>query len=110
MHVLIFIAGNILLMILIFFEQTIFSWVLKNINCFRNIQARFEQMDALSDDYFEVMSLKFLISEYERTKQDKQKYLLFMDSIKHTPDFVLKSQALNKHVKRLKHKESEIHK
>jgi len=28
-------------------------------------------MDAISDDYYNEMSLKFLISEFERTKNEK---------------------------------------
>mgnify|MGYP006893254841 FL=1 len=65
-------------------------------------------MDAISDDYYEVMSLKFLVSEFERTKEEKQKYLKYMDKSKHEENYIIRSQALNKHVKRLKHKEREI--
>jgi hypothetical protein len=65
-------------------------------------------MDAISDNYYEVMSLKFLVSEFERTKQEKQRYLLFIEEIKHDADFISKCQALNNHCRRLKHKEKEI--
>jgi len=30
-------------------------------------------MDAISDDYYNEISLKFLINEYERTKHEKQR-------------------------------------
>lgn len=63
-----FIAGNVVLMILMIFETTIFSWIVEHLDCFSSIQKRFEEMDAISDDYFDIISFNFLISEYERTK------------------------------------------
>lgn len=68
LHVLIFLAGNIILLFLIVFERAIVKYLVANFTCFKSIQRKFEQMDAISDDYYEVMSLKFLVSEYERTK------------------------------------------
>ena len=65
-------------------------------------------MDAISDDYYNEMNLKFLINEYERAKIEKQNYMIFINKRKHQSDFLVKLQSLNKHVKRLKHKEKEI--
>jgi len=48
-------------------------------------------MDAISDDYYDEMGLKFLISEYERAKQEKQKYLLYIDQIRNHKDFSVRS-------------------
>ena len=70
-HVIIFIVGNIGLMLILFFESTLITFFVKNFNCFKNYQKKFESMDAISDDYYEVLDLKFLVSEYERTKQEK---------------------------------------
>ena len=36
-------------------------------------------MEALSDDYYKEIEIDFLISEYERAKLEKQKYLLLLD-------------------------------
>ena len=63
-----------LLLLLTFFESTVFSWVVGKFSCFQNIQARFASMDALTDDYYEVMDLKFLLAEYERTKLERQRF------------------------------------
>ena len=65
-------------------------------------------MDAISDDYYNEMNLKFLVSEFERTKTEKRNYLLHIDKIKNERDFIFKSQTFSKHVKRLKYKEKEI--
>ena len=107
-HVLFFFASNALLLILMLFETTIFSWILSHITCFSNLQKKFETMEALSDDYLEVVSFKCLISEYERTKQERQRYLQYMESRKHQESFIIQSQALNGLIKRLKFKEQEI--
>ena len=48
-------------------------------------------MDAISDDYYNEMSIKFLISEFERTKNEKRNYMLHIDKIKHVKDFIYKS-------------------
>jgi len=36
-------------------------------------------MDAISDDYYNEMQLKFLISEYERGKLEKQRIVLELE-------------------------------
>lgn len=64
----IFIVGNIFLFVMLFFEQVVFSWILRNIKCFKNIDKAYQQMDAISDNYYNEMNLDFLVSEYERTK------------------------------------------
>jgi len=35
------------------------------------VQVKYADMDAISDDYYNEMQLKFLISEYERGKLEK---------------------------------------
>ena len=62
-------------------------------------------MQAISDDYYDQMHYKFLISEYERAKLEKQKFTLYIDRIKNDSQFFKRQGSLNKHVKRLKHKE-----
>ena len=71
LHVLLFVIGNCIILLLMVFETTIFSFLKDNLRCFKNLQTQFEQMDAISDDYYEEITLKFLVSEYERTKQEK---------------------------------------
>lgn len=104
MHVLIFIAGHLMLLLLIIFERTIFNFLVSNINCFKTINERFQKMEAISDDYYRVMDLPFLISEYERAKQERKRYQKIIEDEKHTHDFVIRAQALNRHVLRLKDK------
>lgn len=65
-------------------------------------------MQAISDDYYDQIHFKFLISEYERAKLEKQRYTLFIDQIKNDFDFPTKMGALNSQIKRLKHKEKQI--
>jgi hypothetical protein len=65
-------------------------------------------MEAISDDYYEEMNFKFLISEYERAKFEKQKYMIYIEKIKNDFDFSTKQSSLDQHVKRLKYKEKEI--
>ena len=48
-------------------------------------------MDAISDDYYNEMNLKFLINEYERAKIEKQNYMLYINKMKHQRDFLYKS-------------------
>jgi ABC-type uncharacterized transport system permease subunit len=71
LHVIVFIAGMTIMIMLILFERTIFNFMLHTCNCFASIQKKFEKMEAISDDYYELMSVKFLVSEYERAKQEK---------------------------------------
>jgi len=108
LHVIFFIVGNCLLILLSLFESTIFRGILNLVGCFTEIEEKFDSMSAISDDYYEVITLKFLISEYERAKQEKQKYLIYIEQNKNQKHFVIQSQALNKHIKRLKNKEKEI--
>lgn len=107
-HVLLFLAGGVILILLMIFESTILSLILSTFTCFKDLQKKFHDMEAISDDYYEVMTLKFLVSEFERTKQEKQRYLLHVESIRNDEDFMQKSQTLNKHIKRLKNKERDI--
>jgi len=36
------------------------------------MQKQFESMDAITDDYYDEINLKFLLNEYQRAKQDKK--------------------------------------
>ena len=65
-------------------------------------------MVAISDDYYNEMNLKFLVSEFERTKTEKQNLLLYIDKVKNSRDFIFKSQTFNQHIKRLNKKEKEM--
>lgn len=67
-HTILFGVGMLSIILLAIFERTIFSWITKNITCFISVRQTFLDMDAISDDYYEEITLKFLISEYERTK------------------------------------------
>ena len=61
-------------------------------------------MDAISDDYYEEIHLKFLIAEYERSQFEKQRVMLFMEKNKNRENFIRDSLALNNLIKRLKFK------
>ena len=73
----IFIIGNLSIMLILFFESTIFRWLKPKLDM--SLDQKFDKMEAISDDYYSIISLKFLLSEYERTKQEKQKYLQYID-------------------------------
>ena len=81
-HVFIFLLGNFIILMLAIFETTIFSYLTSTFSCFSNYRKKFEKMEAISDDYYEEIHFKFLISEYERTKFEKQKYLMYMERTK----------------------------
>jgi hypothetical protein len=100
--------GNFIILILVLFETTIFSYLISTFSCFQNIQDKFNKMEAISDDYYEEINFKFLISEYERAKFEKQKYMIYIEKIKNDFDYNTKSSSLDQHVKRLKYKEKEI--
>jgi hypothetical protein len=70
-HVLIFVIGNLIILILALFEHTIFSYLVSTVSCFSDMQEKFNKMEAISDDYYEEMNFKFLITEYERAKFEK---------------------------------------
>ena len=70
-HVLLFFLGTTMILVLLVFESTIFSWMLRNIKLLTNLQKKFEEMDAISDDYYDEINLKFIVTELERTKQEK---------------------------------------
>lgn len=65
-------------------------------------------MDAISDDYYNEISLKFLINEYERTKHDKQRIKGLQNKNQNRGDYEVTNQVFNKHLKRLDLKQKEI--
>jgi hypothetical protein len=54
------------------------------------------------------MNFKFLITEYERAKFEKQRYMLYIEKIKNNYDYGPKKVSLDHHILRLKLKEKEI--
>ena len=56
-------------------------------------------MEAISDDYYNEINLKFLIAEYERAKLDKQFCLQFLIETKINPDFKFDRPIYSKFVK-----------
>lgn len=70
-HILLFCSGFLVIFCLWMLQNTILKCSNKYCNCFTKIQKAFEKMDAISDDYYDEIHLKFLIAEYERAKMDK---------------------------------------
>lgn len=68
----IFFFGNVGILLCLLFEATIFRCLRQRCGCFRNMQKQFESMDAITDDYYDEINLKFLLNEYQRAKQDKK--------------------------------------
>jgi hypothetical protein len=87
-HMLIFLMGFLLVLILWIGESTIFLCLNKHCHCCRKYQKAFEKMDAISDDYYDEIHLKFLLAEYDRAKLDKQTCLQHMIESKGNPDFL----------------------
>ena len=56
-------------------------------------------MEAISDDYYNEINLKFLIAEYERAKLDKQSCLQFLIETKTNPTFADDRPVYSKFVK-----------
>ena len=63
-------------------------------------------MEAISDDYYNEINLKFLIAEYERAKLDKQSCLQFLIETKTNPTFADDRPVYSKFVKIMMIKES----
>lgn len=63
--------GNFIILLLALFEHTIFSYMVDTFGVLSNFKDKFDKMDALSDDYYQEMNFKFLITEYERAKFEK---------------------------------------
>ena len=85
-----FIVANAIFLLILLFEQTFISFFAKYFSCcmiFKKKDEQYSNMQAISDDYYDQIHFKFLISEYERTKLEKQRYTLYIDKIKNEEDF-----------------------
>lgn len=69
-HIILLLCGAVLVLVLQIFENTVF--VLLNKCCNRKMQQEFEKMEAISDDYYNEIYLKFLLAELARAKIDKK--------------------------------------
>lgn len=76
-HLLAFIAANCFLLSAIFFEVAFLKLGLRYCNCLCGICKKFrmhlDSLKALSDDYYDEISLKFLLDEHQRTKIESEK-------------------------------------
>ena len=90
MHCILFITAHFIIFLIIIFEHSFISFFSKYLNCCQSLQKKFENMQAISNDYYDEIHFKFLVSEYERAKIEKQKYALYMDKIKGDDDFLYK--------------------
>ena len=79
-HTLIFLIGNLLLICIIIYKKTIPSLSNRRCGCLR--RRHHDEIEAISDDYYEEISLKFLISEYQRAKLEKLMYLKYVEKYK----------------------------
>jgi hypothetical protein len=71
------------------FERTIFRFAVKKISLFKNIQTVYENMEAISDDYYDVASVIFIVNEYHRTIEDHQKFMKILNKMNNSPDSVI---------------------
>ena len=107
-HILIFLIGFIIFLILWIGESTIFVCLNKHCHCCRKYQKAFEKMEAISDDYYDEIHLKFLLAEYDRAKLDKQTCLQHMIESKGNPNFLELRPVYNHFVKTMIAKEKTI--
>lgn len=83
LHVLIFLVGNVAIILCVIFRKTMSSAVQKYLRnkclCFGKMKSVYDDTEALSDDYYDEIHLKFLIAEYQRCELDKALYTKFID-------------------------------
>jgi hypothetical protein len=86
-HVVFFFIANLSLILLIVFEEFFMHCLFSKLQRFKDLQKQFDEMDAVTDDYYDEMHLKYLLTEHVRTKVEKTKFkTLLSQSIKHIED------------------------
>lgn len=107
-HMLIFLMGFLLILLLWLCESTIFACLNERCRCCRKYQKAFEKMEAISDDYYDEIHLKFLLAEYDRAKLDKLTCLQHMIESKEEPGYLELRPLYNSFVKTMLAKEKTI--
>ena len=65
-HVIMFIVGNVLIFTLIIFKATVFRFLVGQVSCLDGLKDKYQDMEAVSSDYYKEIHLKTLIHEHER--------------------------------------------
>lgn len=73
-HIVLFTVVQVFVVFALIFEGTFIS-IIVNHCMSRNQKNKYEEMEALTDDFYEEISLSSLLGEYERTKQESHIYL-----------------------------------
>lgn len=73
-HVVLFIFANLIIVLLTIFESTVIKTIMSGFKKFKDIQKQFDEMEALTDDYYNEMHVNFLLNEYLRTKIERKTY------------------------------------
>jgi hypothetical protein len=107
-HMLIFLTGGLLVLLLWLCESTIFLCLNKHCYRCRKYQKAFEKMEAISDDYYDEIHLKFLLAEYDRAELDKATCLQHMVASKENPDYLELRPSYNQFVKTMLAKQRTI--
>jgi len=107
-HMLIFMGGGLVVLLLWLCESAIFLCLNKHCYRCRKYQKAFEKMEAISDDYYDEIHLKFLLAEYDRAKLDKRTCLQHMIESKGATDYLELRPGYNQFVKTMLAKERTI--
>lgn len=66
------------MMLCLFFQSYVFRFGYKYLTCcfkyFKKIEISIEEIEAVSDDYYKEIDLKFILSEFQRTNIELDKY------------------------------------
>ena len=81
-HVVLFIVGNIFLLLVSVLKTSLFTFLVSNSSWLNDLQHQYDEMDAISDDYYQEIHFKFLMQEYERTKHERQNYLKYQSELR----------------------------
>jgi hypothetical protein len=75
-HMILFILGMVILILINLFEKTVFSFCKNKIKYLKRFRyGGLEKQEALSNDLFEEIHVGYLVNDYERTKVEKKIYL-----------------------------------
>ena len=76
-HTILFLVGNGIMLLAQLeglCKGRLLSFISKVIPCLHNIKGKIIDMEAISDDYYNEIHIKFLINEYERSKLERKVY------------------------------------
>ena len=78
-HCLIFLYGSLIILLLIILESLLLKFVSKHLKCAKKTKDAFSNKDAISNDFYDEIQMRFLIREYERVKAQNEELQEYID-------------------------------